>query len=772
MNEMKLFDEITIHLSYNELREHISKLFTELNSPENHKKKLIICKKIISEKSVFLNHLEQADLFYITAKNAYYIHDTKESEHYCHKALEVLNFYDTDEFINNKIVFLYTAVYNILGTIKIENGHIFDSIAYYGMGYEKSFLGNDIHLSNALLANICEALMHLNMHQKSLKILNTIKHFATENFDEDTPYLKHSLANVTLNQSTCHAELGNLKKAKELYKEIPMYMDPNNVIAFRYPYLHLQSMITQKDDDYEKADELFDEVYDYYLRNQTPENSSKILIKYLIDYIKRKEFDEQRFLNFLNMAEHKAGHMENLYLQSMLVSLRMKYLLIREDHAGFREQFARYKEAVERMYDSHITEYGRNIHRTYEDAVRKRKNKDNKTENVDYQKLKFKIKTQQGVYRKMTDTLEYMNRLAQICKDNTDHEANLVEASRILKGKIHFDVLAISLVNHQTGSVDFLLADEADAVSRISTNKDNISKHILDALERSTNQPFFIHTKSDSFISNEFGKNYNNLLICKLLEGPDFYAVALLYSDSKREYNSEELKAFEFATPFLSIAVQNHFIKKSIRLTLSKKSDYAKSLEPFHRKLHSMPKLDGLTGVPNKKHFDTRSLLLFRSAIEGNRSIAMFLVDIDDFKAYNEHYGYRMADRSLKAVANALLERARAELQGQDEEAIFARLYGDQFVLMYADRDDVDDERLARSLIEAVRDLQIEHLHSGIGTMSVCIGGTRCLAEEETHLNDLLDEAKTLLRIAKMKGENSHFIKAFVAKPANKNEDL
>lgn len=125
---------------------------------------------------------------------------------------------------------------------------------------------------------------------------------------------------------------------------------------------------------------------------------------------------------------------------------------------------------------------------------------------------------------------------------------------------------------------------------------------------------------------------------------------------------------------------------------------------------------DGLTGIHNRRMFDDHVDRIWPQAIRDQVPIALLLVDIDHFKAYNDYYGHQAGDECLKRVAWSISGCARRPLD------VAARYGGEEFaVILYdARRDHV--EEAARRIQNAVESLAIRHAASPAKTLTVSIG--------------------------------------------------
>jgi diguanylate cyclase (GGDEF)-like protein len=129
--------------------------------------------------------------------------------------------------------------------------------------------------------------------------------------------------------------------------------------------------------------------------------------------------------------------------------------------------------------------------------------------------------------------------------------------------------------------------------------------------------------------------------------------------------------------------------------------------------------------------------------------MALLMIDIDCFKAYNDRYGHQAGDEALKSVAGVLARAARRPLD------FVARYGGEEFLVVLYDttRDYAAD--LARKTMEGVRDLRIPHAQSSaanILTVSIGVAYVQPVAGRSADgFVQLADEA---LYVAKNSGRN------------------
>jgi diguanylate cyclase (GGDEF)-like protein len=168
---------------------------------------------------------------------------------------------------------------------------------------------------------------------------------------------------------------------------------------------------------------------------------------------------------------------------------------------------------------------------------------------------------------------------------------------------------------------------------------------------------------------------------------------------------------------------------------------------------------DPLTGLANRRRFDALILRELALAQRSGQPLALMMVDIDQFKAYNDHYGHPAGDGCLRAVAGAV---AHACQRATD---LVARIGGEEFAVLLAQTSLAASARVAGRILDGVAALDLPH--HGIGAdarVSVSVGvgavhltgvATAATAPDiALTMNALLASADASLYEAKRAGRN------------------
>jgi diguanylate cyclase (GGDEF)-like protein len=171
------------------------------------------------------------------------------------------------------------------------------------------------------------------------------------------------------------------------------------------------------------------------------------------------------------------------------------------------------------------------------------------------------------------------------------------------------------------------------------------------------------------------------------------------------------------------------------------------------RLLAEIALLDGLTGIPNRRRLDAHLLQAWQQCLRERKPIALLFIDIDGFKAYNDHYGHQAGDEALKAVASVLVRFGRRPLD------MAARFGGEEFALVLCDTKAGPALKTAGDIIEAVRGLDIAHAQSSAAPVLTVSVGVACVVPAmPRHCDELLRLADQSLYVAKKQGRNRAFL--------------
>jgi diguanylate cyclase (GGDEF)-like protein len=172
-------------------------------------------------------------------------------------------------------------------------------------------------------------------------------------------------------------------------------------------------------------------------------------------------------------------------------------------------------------------------------------------------------------------------------------------------------------------------------------------------------------------------------------------------------------------------------------------------------KLEQQASRDGLTGLFNRRWMDLNVDHAWEKSLRKGEPFAILMLDVDNFKNYNDYYGHPMGDNCLRDIARAI-EAAVVETnaEGLAQDAFAARYGGEEFTVVIPAASIAAYERCAMHVIESVRKLGIQHeQNGGWGIVTVSIGGCRCEVSSGL-VAKIFREADAALFRAKKNGRN------------------
>ena len=169
------------------------------------------------------------------------------------------------------------------------------------------------------------------------------------------------------------------------------------------------------------------------------------------------------------------------------------------------------------------------------------------------------------------------------------------------------------------------------------------------------------------------------------------------------------------------------------------------------REFAKLARIDGLTGVMNRRSFDEVFRKAWLTAASSTKPLSLLLLDVDHFKAFNDTYGHPAGDTCLQIVASAMIETVYKPADR------VARYGGEEFAVLLPDTGEASAQIVAERIRMAIEDLALPNKASsvqptltvsiGVATHNPGVGNTSTTA-------DFLSDADRALYKAKFLGRN------------------
>jgi len=182
-------------------------------------------------------------------------------------------------------------------------------------------------------------------------------------------------------------------------------------------------------------------------------------------------------------------------------------------------------------------------------------------------------------------------------------------------------------------------------------------------------------------------------------------------------------------------------VEEQLSTTVQVRLELEQKLLEANRKLKNQSERDHLTNLPNRRKFSHLLKREFVRAVDNAQTLAVLMVDIDHFKAYNDFYGHLAGDKCLVHVGRALNKVVK------HGGGSVARFGGEEFAALLSGVTSEQASGIGTQMLDAVSAMQLEHGGSPTGKVSISIGvavfdsASRATANGPDDLLNLADSA-------------------------------
>jgi len=185
-------------------------------------------------------------------------------------------------------------------------------------------------------------------------------------------------------------------------------------------------------------------------------------------------------------------------------------------------------------------------------------------------------------------------------------------------------------------------------------------------------------------------------------------------------------------------------IGNSIELENSKQRS-----EKLAKELYQLSTMDALTLIANRRGFDEALSREWQRSKRTDSALTLILIDVDNFKAYNDHFGHQAGDKCLQDIALELAHHAR---RAGD---VVARYGGEEFALILPDLEDGSGLDTAIAICRDIEKLKIEHPTSDCSSVVTISAGVHySIPKRFEDSQQLVKYADIALYRAKAEGRN------------------
>ena len=217
--------------------------------------------------------------------------------------------------------------------------------------------------------------------------------------------------------------------------------------------------------------------------------------------------------------------------------------------------------------------------------------------------------------------------------------------------------------------------------------------------------------------------------------------IPVIFVTALSEVNEEARGLEAGAVDYLIKPVSAPIVKARVRTHLE--------LKRHQDLLHQLACLDGLTGVTNRRRFDELLEQEWRHSLRTGQPLSLIMLDVDHFKAYNDHYGHLAGDECLRLIASTLEAAIKRPMD------LLARYGGEEFTCLLPETELAGAIVVAQRLVAVVAELRISHSYSAVAAwVTISAGVASLIPGQEQAAIELVRAADTCLYRAKKAGRN------------------
>ena len=166
------------------------------------------------------------------------------------------------------------------------------------------------------------------------------------------------------------------------------------------------------------------------------------------------------------------------------------------------------------------------------------------------------------------------------------------------------------------------------------------------------------------------------------------------------------------------------------------------------RVIYHLSITDELTQMSNRNYFNERMAQDWQRAVRESKWISILMIDVDNFKSYNDAYGHLQGDIVLQAVAEILKKHAKRATD------MAARWGGEEFVMVLPNTGAAGAALLAENIRKDVEKMTITRKEGNKAQITVSIGINSVMPDGKSAMNLFISDADKALYRAKESGRN------------------
>ncbi|RBP85800.1 diguanylate cyclase [Marinomonas rhizomae] len=217
-------------------------------------------------------------------------------------------------------------------------------------------------------------------------------------------------------------------------------------------------------------------------------------------------------------------------------------------------------------------------------------------------------------------------------------------------------------------------------------------------------------------------------------------AIPVIFITALNDSSHEEKALLMGASDYIQKPLHTNIVQARVRLHLQ--------LVKQRKMLEKLANIDPLTSLANRRKYQNVIEQEWQNAIANQASLSLLVIDIDNFKQYNDCYGHATGDKVLQQVATVLAKQVL-------DKGLVARYGGEEFVILLPSHSQEESIEVARRCMQGVGSLNLAYTHQNCsGKVTVSVGGATKSPSPHCRSEDFFNAADGMLGLAKKSGKN------------------
>lgn len=576
---------------------------------------------------------------------------------------EALEFLGQSLDISDRVQEQFTKVESLIG---IGNVYITLELVDQSMTHYQNAL--NIALDNGFGELISKIYNNIGTMHEDLKNYEVALDYYQKSLDKSIEIDdQYAIAIANVNIANVNYSLNNLEEAKIFASKAIQYGVENQKRLLLAHSYHSMGRILAKSKAYKES------------------------IKYLLIAIDEAKESKDMVILFKSYMELGSSYDENGDYDSAVDEYNNAFEL--SHTIDLDEQMPRFYEQVGIFYEKHSKfdlayDYLKKYY--YASKIVEENRRKERIKSIEYQSKLSESLEETKIYRQLSNELrksyQSMHVLSTIGQAMTSSH-NLSDIFEQLYENVNLlmnaESIGVGLYDENINALRFdLFIEKGKLLDSFTLSLDNTkSYHVWSFLNKQTIKINDIEKEYKKYIkglSATRGDLMHSAMYAPLMSEGEVIGVFSIQTKLKNAYTDTHKDLLQTLAAYLAIAIKNAIKTKELAF--------------LNQKFKNLSEQDGLTGIPNRRLFDTVYNKLWNEAIENKQCMSFLMIDIDNFKDFNDHYGHLTGDEVVKKVSDIL------HSERKNDNDFVARYGGDEFVILLPNHNKEQAEEYANEV--------------------------------------------------------------------------